>query len=107
VYNIDETGVMLSMLGSIKVLIGRDHLRGNRGTITKRTIVTTIECICNGLGPESPRLRKNLGFGTGTQRRPATVQQIAELPGTLEILRTTTKAFRNGKGLQSGSLWLR
>jgi hypothetical protein len=41
----DEIGVMLSMLGSVKVLVGRDDLQGHRGTITKRTIVTTIECI--------------------------------------------------------------
>lgn len=27
VYNIDETGVMLSMLGSVKVLVGREDLR--------------------------------------------------------------------------------
>ena len=27
VYNMDETGVMLSKLGSVKVLIGRDDLR--------------------------------------------------------------------------------
>jgi hypothetical protein len=33
------------MLGSIKVLIGRDNLREHRGATTKRTIVTTIECI--------------------------------------------------------------
>jgi len=26
VYNMDETGVMLSMLGSVKVLVGRDDL---------------------------------------------------------------------------------
>jgi hypothetical protein len=31
VYNMDETGVMLSMLGSIKVLIGKDDLRDYRG----------------------------------------------------------------------------
>jgi hypothetical protein len=31
--------------------------------------------------------------------RKGVLQQIAELPGTLEILRTTTKAFRNGRGL--------
>jgi hypothetical protein len=41
----DETGVMLSKLGSVKVLIGRDDLRDYRGAGVKRTIVTTIECI--------------------------------------------------------------
>jgi hypothetical protein len=29
-YNMDETGVMLSMLGSVKVLIGRDDIQGRR-----------------------------------------------------------------------------
>ena len=44
-YNMDETGVMLSMLGSVKVLISKDDLRNYRGTGVKRTIVTAIECI--------------------------------------------------------------
>jgi hypothetical protein len=45
VYNMDETGVMLSMLGSVKVLVGRNDLRGHRGASAKRTMVTAIECI--------------------------------------------------------------
>jgi hypothetical protein len=45
VYNMDETGVMLSMLGSIKVLVGRKDLRDYRGARVKRTVVTAIECI--------------------------------------------------------------
>jgi hypothetical protein len=45
VYNIDETGVMLSILSSLKVLIGRDDLRAYRGVGVKRTTVTAIECI--------------------------------------------------------------
>jgi hypothetical protein len=45
VYNMDETGVMLSMLGSVKVLVGKDDLRGYRGAGVKRTIVTTVKCI--------------------------------------------------------------
>ncbi|KAJ4991368.1 transposase [Stagonosporopsis vannaccii] len=45
VYNMDETGVMLSMLGSVKVLVGKDDLRGHRGAGVKRTQVTAIECI--------------------------------------------------------------
>jgi hypothetical protein len=45
VYNMDETGVMLSKLGSVKVLIGKDDLRDYRGAGVKRTMVTAIECI--------------------------------------------------------------
>jgi hypothetical protein len=41
----DETGVMLSMLGSVKVLVGKDDLRGYRGAGVKRTIVTAVKCI--------------------------------------------------------------
>ena len=40
VYNMDETGVMLSMLGSVKVLIGKDDRRDYRGAGVKRTMVT-------------------------------------------------------------------
>ncbi|PVH73962.1 DDE-domain-containing protein, partial [Cadophora sp. DSE1049] len=45
IYNMDETGVMLSMLGSVKVLLGQDDPRDYRGAIVKRTTVTAIECI--------------------------------------------------------------
>jgi hypothetical protein len=45
VYNMDETGVMLSMLGSVKVLVGKDDLRDYRGAGVKRKSVTAIECI--------------------------------------------------------------
>lgn len=45
VYNMDETGVMLCMLGSIKVLISKDDPRDYRGAGVKCTMVTAIECI--------------------------------------------------------------
>jgi hypothetical protein len=45
VYNMDETGVMLCMLGAVKVLVSKDDLRDYRGTGVKRTLVTAIEYI--------------------------------------------------------------
>jgi hypothetical protein len=45
VHNIDETGVVLSMLGLVEVLVGKDDMRDYRGARIKRTMVTTIECI--------------------------------------------------------------
>lgn len=45
VYNMDETGVMLSMPGSVKALVGKDDMRDYRGARVKRTMVTAIECI--------------------------------------------------------------
>ena len=45
IYNMDETGVMLCMLGSINVLISKDDPRDYRGAGVKRTTVTAIECI--------------------------------------------------------------
>lgn len=44
-YNMDETGVMLSMLGSVKVLVGKDDRQCSSGAGVKRTMVTAIECI--------------------------------------------------------------
>ena len=41
----DEMGVILSILGSIKVLVSKDDLRNYRGAGVKRTIVTAIECV--------------------------------------------------------------
>ncbi|KAA8625654.1 DDE-1 domain containing protein [Pyrenophora tritici-repentis] len=45
VYNMDETGVMLSMLGSVKVLVGKDDIRDYRGASAKRQMVSSIECV--------------------------------------------------------------
>lgn len=45
VYNMDETGVMLSMLGSAKVLVDKDDRRDYRGARVKREMVTAIECV--------------------------------------------------------------
>ncbi|EMR88324.1 hypothetical protein BcDW1_3031 [Botrytis cinerea BcDW1] len=45
VYNMDETGVMLSMPGSVKVLVSKHDTRDYRGARVKRTTVTAIECI--------------------------------------------------------------
>ena len=45
VYNMDETGVLLGRLGSLKVLVGRDELRNYRGAGVQRTLITAIECI--------------------------------------------------------------
>ncbi|KAF2801453.1 uncharacterized protein BDZ99DRAFT_403299, partial [Mytilinidion resinicola] len=45
VYNIDKTGVILSILSSVKVLIGKDNLQDYRGAGVKRIIVTAVKCI--------------------------------------------------------------
>lgn len=45
IYNMDETGVLLSVLNSLKVLVGKDELRNYRGAAVKRTLITAIECI--------------------------------------------------------------
>lgn len=44
VYNMDETGVMLSNPRSLKVLVGKDY-DGFRGARVKRETITAIECI--------------------------------------------------------------
>lgn len=45
VYNMDETGVLLSVLTSLKVLVDTDDLRSYRGAGVKRTLITAIECV--------------------------------------------------------------
>lgn len=45
VYNMDETGVMLSKLGSVKVLVAANDTRDYRGARVKRKMVTAVECI--------------------------------------------------------------
>ena len=41
----DEIGVILSMLGSVKVLLGKDDPRDYKGINVKRIMVIAIECI--------------------------------------------------------------
>jgi len=45
VYNMDETGVLLSVLGSSKYLVSAEMPKTHRGTDTKRTLITAVECI--------------------------------------------------------------
>ncbi len=45
VYNMDETEVMLCVLGSTQVIVSKNDLRDYRGAGVKRTMVTAIECI--------------------------------------------------------------
>jgi hypothetical protein len=44
-YNMDETGVMLCKLNSVKVVVGKDDLRGYRGAEVNREQITAIECV--------------------------------------------------------------
>lgn len=45
VYNMDETGVMLSKLNSVKILVGKDNKRGYRGARVKRTTIPAIKYV--------------------------------------------------------------
>jgi hypothetical protein len=45
IYNMDETGVLLSVLNSLKVLVSKNELRNYRGAGVKGTLITAIECI--------------------------------------------------------------
>lgn len=45
VYNMDETGVLLSSPKSLRVLAGKDDFNRYRGAAVQRTLVTAIECI--------------------------------------------------------------
>jgi hypothetical protein len=45
VYNIDVTGVMLSMLNSVTVLLSKHNKHNYKGASVKRTMVTAVKCI--------------------------------------------------------------
>jgi hypothetical protein len=45
IYNIDKTGVLLSILNSLKVLVGKNELKTYRGAGVKRTLIIAIEYI--------------------------------------------------------------
>jgi hypothetical protein len=53
----DETRVMLSMLASIKVIVGKDDMRDSGGARVKREMVTAIECISADGGYLKPMIR--------------------------------------------------
>ena len=45
VYNMDETGVLLSVLGSSRYLVSSEMQKTHRGTGSQRTLITAVECI--------------------------------------------------------------
>lgn len=45
VYDMDETGNLLSNLTSLKFVLHKDDARKYRGTAIKRQLVSTIECL--------------------------------------------------------------
>ena len=45
IYNMDETGVLLSALNSLKVLVSSDDLSKSRGAGVHRTLITAVECV--------------------------------------------------------------
>jgi hypothetical protein len=44
VYNMDETGILLGVLNSLKVLVSSYDLSDGRGAGVQRTLITAIEC---------------------------------------------------------------
>lgn len=44
-YNMDEIGALLSVLGSSKYLVSADMEKTHRGAGSKRTLITAVECI--------------------------------------------------------------
>jgi len=45
VYDVDETGVLTSALGFLKVLINKEDIVNFKGNVINRTLVTAIKCI--------------------------------------------------------------
>ena len=41
----NETGVILGNLGSLKVLVGKSELRNYRGAVSQHTLITAVECV--------------------------------------------------------------
>lgn len=54
-YNMDETGVMLSMLGSVKVLVDKDDIRDYRGAGVRRQMMSVRHVISTRLEGTFPR----------------------------------------------------
>jgi hypothetical protein len=57
IYNIDETGVLLSVLNSLKDLVSKNELRNYREARVKCTLITAIECVCQDLQAEHMNMR--------------------------------------------------
>ncbi|KAF1937826.1 hypothetical protein EJ02DRAFT_475569 [Clathrospora elynae] len=54
VYNMDETGALLSSLALLEVLVGKDNMRNYKRAGIKRTLVTAIEFISTDSGIPFP-----------------------------------------------------
>ena len=44
-YDMDETGVLLSGVNTVKVLVSRSDVQNCRGVCLRRTMITAVECI--------------------------------------------------------------
>jgi hypothetical protein len=66
VYNMDETGVIFSVLGSSKYLMSAEMQKTHRGAGSKRTLITAVECI-SAASRHIPRRRspEQLGLSRG------------------------------------------
>jgi hypothetical protein len=74
VYNMDETGVMLSAPNSLKVLVGKDDYSGSRGVRVKRTVITAIECI----SADGRSLHPLIIWPAATQRAPGQLTPLLD-----------------------------
>jgi hypothetical protein len=109
VYNMDETGILLSVMNSLKVLVSSKDLRKYRGAAVKRTLITAIECISadgRHLGPliiwPAASHRSNWtthlpqGWHFACQKKGYTDTQIS-LHWLRHVFNPQTQARANGK----------
>jgi hypothetical protein len=83
VYNMDETGVQLSVQKSLKVLVGKDELCNYSGAgVNKRTLITAIKVYPSRQWVSPPPLFFLLFFLIHTSRSP------------LKLSRATSALFR-------------
>jgi hypothetical protein len=94
----DETGVMLSMLNSAKVLVGKDDTNAYIGARVNRAVVVAVECIS-----ADGRCSSTFEFGFVWHSEDQTVQQPRTI--TWSQCRTVNCGWSANK--QANELWNR
>jgi hypothetical protein len=88
IYNMDETGVLLNVLSSLKVLVSKEDLTNCRGAGVRRILVTPIECI----SADGRFLAPLIVWPTSTHRSTWTTHL---LDGTSRVRRLVTPIHRS------------
>lgn len=81
VYNMDETGTMLSMPKAVKVVVDKDNKQGHKGGRIDRSTVTAIEC----LSADGRYLNPMIIWPASTHCRSGILNSLTSMPIVMSL----------------------